>query len=82
MLKQAESLAGSPEELLRHLELETLRKRSLREATEKQRLVKLGGGLLLVIGGAMAALFFLLSMLRDLPRPTDSEAAISARAEP
>jgi hypothetical protein len=67
MSKQAETHSQSPEELLRHLETETMRKRSLREGLARQRLGLVGGGLLLVIGGAMAALFFLFSMLRDLP---------------
>jgi hypothetical protein len=67
MLKQAETHSQSPEELLRHLELETMRKRSLREASDHQRMGMIGGGLLLVIGGALVALYFLFSTLREMP---------------
>jgi hypothetical protein len=68
MLKQAESLPSTPEELLRHCDLEMHRLRAQRAGKQKHRGAVLAVAIFVVVFSAMAAFLFLFAKLQDLPR--------------
>lgn len=67
MLKQVEPTVDSPDQLLRMLDLELAARKAKRTATAGQRAAILAGGLLFLMTGTTAALFYLFTMLADLP---------------
>ncbi len=68
MLKQAESLPDSPDELLRYCDVELLRLRARSKGAQKHRATVLAVSLFVVVLSAMAAFVFLFAKLQDLPR--------------
>ena len=68
MLKQAESLPNSPDELLRYCDVELHRLRAQRQGAQKHRAAVLAGSIFLLVVAAMAAFLFLFAKLQDLPR--------------
>ena len=68
MLKQAESLPNSPDELLRYCDLELQRLRTRRQGAQKHRATVLAVSIFVVVVSAMAAFMFLFAKLQDLPR--------------
>ena len=68
MLKQAESLPDSPDELLRYCDVELLRLRAQSKGAQKHRATVLAVSLFVVVLSAMAAFVFLFAKLQDLPR--------------
>jgi len=67
MPKQVEFPDASVEEILRFCDTELLRLRAARKSSGN-RIVMLGGGIMLVLVVALGALLLLFSMLRELPR--------------
>jgi hypothetical protein len=68
MLKQAESLPKSPDELLRYCELEVQRLRARGQGAQKHRAAVLAVSIFVLVLSAMAAFMFLFAKLQDLPR--------------
>jgi pilus assembly protein TadC len=68
MLKQAESLPSSPDELLRYCDIELHRLRAQRAGKQKHRAAVLAVSIFVVVVAAMAAFLFLFAKLQDLPR--------------
>jgi hypothetical protein len=68
MLKQAESLPDSPDELLRYCDLELQRLRVRSKGAQKHRAAVLAVSIFVVVLSAMAAFVFLFAKLQDLPR--------------
>ncbi|HEV7403987.1 MAG TPA: hypothetical protein VGO11_13700 [Chthoniobacteraceae bacterium] len=85
MLKQAESLPHSPDELLRYCDLELQRLRTHRKGVQKHRAAILAASLFVVVLSAMAAFAFLFAKLQELPRgghPAAGEMADSGERRP
>jgi flagellar basal body-associated protein FliL len=68
MLKQAESLPSSPDELLRYCDVELHRLRAQRHGAQKNRATILAVSIFVLVFSAMAAFVFLFAKLQDLPR--------------
>ena len=68
MLKQAESLPNSPDELLRYCDLELQRLRTQRKGAQKHRAAVLAVSIFVLVVSTMAAFFFLFSKMQLLPR--------------
>ena len=68
-MKETESSAQTPEQLLQFLSMEAELNRNRRERSRKGRGLILAFGILLILIGAVVSLFVLSSMVKDLPRP-------------
>lgn len=85
MLKQAESLPDSPDELLRYCDMELLRLRAQSKGAQKHRATLLAVSLFVVVLSAMGAFVLLFAKLQDLPRgghPAHGEVATSVERHP
>jgi hypothetical protein len=75
MLKQAESLPQSSEELLRYCDLELHRLRAQRAGGRKHRGAVLAAALFVLILGTLGAFFVLFSRLQELPHHSPAPAS-------
>ena len=78
-MKENETNASTPEELLRILDLEIAARRSHREKGSRNRAIILVVGLLIIVMGGGAALLVLDQMLADMRRNNPVQASTPGR---
>ena len=83
MLKQAESLPSSPDELLRYCDVELLRLRAQRKGGQGHRAAVLAVSIFVLILAGMAAFMFLFAKLQEIrPAHFESEPSVVENALP